>query len=332
MRERLIFCEDCKKDVYYTNVDVVMESRLKGAIYEYAGKKTVCSECGSEVYVSDVEDSNLKSLYDAYRQKNGIIALERILEIPAKYNIGKRPLSLILGWGEMTFSRYCDGDMPTKQYSEVLQRIYDDSDFYLTLLEENKESLTSMTAYKKSKSKTKDLLGRKDLELTKIDDIIDYLLYKCEDITPLALQKSLYYVQGFYYAFMGEFIFSEDCEAWVHGPAYRDIYSRYSSYKFDIIDSKGECDDSVFTISEKTIIDNVIKNLCCYSGKILEKFTHSESPWLNTRGDLPKSATSNRTIQKQLLGDYFLAVKKKYEMLDPSDIEIYGKKMFEKNN
>ena len=45
-----------------------------------------------------------------------------------------------------------------------------------------------------------------------------YLLYKCEDITPLALQKALYYVQGFYYAFEGRFLFDEDCEAWVHGP------------------------------------------------------------------------------------------------------------------
>jgi len=64
--------------------------------------------------------------------------LEKILEIPQKYNIGKRPISLLLGWGEMTFTRYCDGDMPTKQYSDVLQRIYDDPAFYLSLLEENK--------------------------------------------------------------------------------------------------------------------------------------------------------------------------------------------------
>lgn len=78
------------------------------------------------------------------------------------------------------------------------------------------------------------------------------------------------------------------------------------------------------------IIDSVIKNLCCYSGKILEKFTHAELPWLKTRGDLPVLTASDRIIQKELIGDYFVAVKNKYNMLDPSDIEDYAKKMFEK--
>lgn len=59
------------------------------------------------------------------------------------------------------------------------------------------------------------------------------MLYKCEDITPLVLQKALYYDQGFYYAFEGQFIFNEDCEAWVHGPVYRKVYNRYSTYRFD---------------------------------------------------------------------------------------------------
>jgi hypothetical protein len=82
-------------------------------------------------------------LYDVYRQNNGIISLEKILEIPRKYNIGKRPLSLLLGWGEMTFSKYCEGDMPTKQYSNILLKIYDDPAYYKELLEKNKDNLKS---------------------------------------------------------------------------------------------------------------------------------------------------------------------------------------------
>ena len=62
------------------------------------------------------EKNNLKNLYNEFRKQNNIISLEHILEIPKKYNIGKRSLSLLLGWGGQTFIRYCDGDMPTKQY------------------------------------------------------------------------------------------------------------------------------------------------------------------------------------------------------------------------
>lgn len=117
---------------------MTLEATLKDKKYSYIGKKATCVDCGSEIYVAEVNDFNLKSLYDVYRQENNIISLEMILDIPKKYSIGKRPLSLLLGWGESTFSRYCDGDMPTKQYSETLKKIYDEPAYYLDILEKIK--------------------------------------------------------------------------------------------------------------------------------------------------------------------------------------------------
>jgi uncharacterized phage-associated protein len=252
-----------------------------------------------------------------------------ILTIPEKYAIGKRPLSLLLGWGEQTFSRYCDGDMPTKQYSEILQKLYDDPTYYAEILENNKCNLKTIASYEKSKRAVSELLGRTESTKTKIDLAIEYLLSQCEDITPLALQKALYYIQGFYYAFYKTFLFSEECEAWVHGPVYRDIYFRYRDYQFDPIEGNDEFDVTVFSSSEKAILDSVIKNVCCYSGKVLEKFTHSEAPWLATRGELPETVASDRTILKKQIGDYFSAVKEKYNMINPNDIKGYTQTMFE---
>lgn len=332
MSGKMTFCEECRKDVTYSAVIVPMKGTLKGEEYSYSGKKATCVQCGTEVYVAEIEDKNLKMLYDTYRQTNGVVSLERILEIPQNYNIGKRPLSLLLGWGEMTFTRYCEGDMPTKQYSDILQKIYEEPAFYLMLLEENKKNLKSQTAYEKSKHATIELLGARKTVTTKVDVIIDYLLFQCEDITPLALQKAIYYIQGFYYAFMERFLFLDDCEAWVHGPVYRDIYNRYSGYRFDPIESNAEFDVSVFTDAEKAVIDSVIQNFCCYSGKILEKFTHAETPWLKTRGNLPAHAPSNRTISKETIGEFFTAVKSKYNMLMPNDIENYTIVMFNRSN
>ena len=325
------FCEECREDVAYFVENISTKSTLKGEEYYYTAMKATCAGCGAEVYVAEIEDENLKVLYDAYRQKNSIITLDKILEIPLKYNIGKRPLSLLLGWGEMTFSRYCDGDMPTKQYSDVLKRISEEPDFYHTLLEENKTNLKSQIAYEKSKRTTEELLGMKNHVASKVDEVISYLLFQCEDITPLALQKALYYIQGFQYAFMNDFPFTEDCEAWVHGPVYREIYNRYSGYRFDPIENNINFDISVFNDTEKAVIDSVIQNLCCYSGKILERFTHAEMPWLKTRGNLPADAHSNRIISKDTIGDYFTAVKQKYNMLTPNDIENYAQVMFNRS-
>jgi uncharacterized phage-associated protein len=329
MEKALAYCEECRNDVPYTIKETALTGKIKGTEYHYTGKEAHCTDCGALVYVSEINDHNLKALYDAYRLQNGIVPLEIILAIPEKYDIGKRPLSLLLGWGEQTFSRYCDGDLPTKQYSEILNRIYNDPAYYAKLLESGKGNLKTTAAYEKSKKAIDALLGVPHNDQSKINTAIQYLLYQCEDVTPLALQKALYYIQGFYYAFYKTFLFSESCEAWVHGPVYHDIYVRYRDYRYDSITQNSDFDESALTTSEKAVFDSVINNLCCYSGKILERFTHNETPWLSARGDLPISAPSERTISQESIGEYFTSVKAKYNMVKPNDIRAYAQDMFQ---
>lgn len=329
MSERKAFCEECRNDMTFTVINKKMDGTIKGETYTYLGKVAYCIDCNSEIYVEEINDYNLKALYDKYREKQGIIPLNVILKISEKYAIGKRPLSLLLGWGEQTFSRYCDGDVPTKQYSEILQKIYDEPKYYEQILEENKKNLKTEASYKKSKKAVDALLGSEKHESAKIDLAIEYLLNQCEDITPLALQKALYYIQGFYYAFYKTFLFPEECQAWVHGPVYRDIYFRYRDYKFDPIDCNDEIDDTILSSSEKAIFESVAKNICCYSGKVLEKFTHSEAPWLSARGELLETELSDNVITKEDIGDYFDSVKEKYNMINPNDIKAYTQTMFQ---
>ena len=49
-------------------------------------------------------------------------------------------------------------------------------------------------------------------------------------ITPLKLQKILYYAQGYYLAKENRPLFKEDFEAWAHGPANPGIYDKYKDY------------------------------------------------------------------------------------------------------
>jgi uncharacterized phage-associated protein len=228
----------------------------------------------------------------------------------------------------LTFTRYCDGDIPSKHYADALYRIYGDPKHFLSILE-SKKSILSPSTYRKSKSAVLFLLGVQTEHESKIESIVKYVLSRCGDITNLALQKSLYYIQGFNYAFHNEFVFDDDCEAWVHGPVYREIYHRFSVYGYDAIDEESVYEEYRFSAKEVILIDSVIRYLCCYSGKALEKFTHIETPWTKTRGDLPLNIQSNRIIDKNLIGAYFFDVKTKYNMLTPADIKVYSTDMFE---
>lgn len=330
MEKVIGFCEECRDDVECEVSETQMTAELKGAEYSFCGREAHCLRCGSPVYIHEFNDTNLRALYGVYREKNDIVSMEVIEAIPVRYDIGKRPLSLLLGWGEQTFSRYCDGDMPTKQYSDILRRIHDDPAYYAEQLEAGKNNLKSSAAYEKSKRAVDRLMHISEHKerSSRMDIAIEYLLGRCGDITPLALQKALYYIQGFYYAFNREFLFSEDCEAWVHGPVYCDVYLKYKDYRFNAIETKTNIDDEAPTTLERSVFDSVVNNLCCYSGKILERFTHNESPWLEVRGDLPSNAPSHRVIPKEAIGRYFVAVKEKYQMMKPSDIRAYALDMF----
>ena len=151
MTQKKIFCEECRNDVDYMITEVPMTGTIKKTTYHYTGKEAHCHDCGSLLYVPKINDYNLKALYDVYRTANGIIPLEHIMAIPEKYAIGKRPLSLLLGWGEQTFSRYYDGDIPTKQYSDMLTRLYNDPAYYSEILEAGKDSFKSPASYEKSR-------------------------------------------------------------------------------------------------------------------------------------------------------------------------------------
>lgn len=332
MDNKKIFCDECREYSNYTIKNISVEDTIKGRKYTYEGKRAFCDCCGSEVFVDEVMDFNLKAMYDEYRRKNDIISLEDIKEIPKKYDIGKRPLSLLLGWGEQTFSRYLDGYIPSKEYSDTLKRIYNDPNYYNIILEENKSNLKSNRAYSNSKKAVMSILDPSENNEFKLNEAANFLVNICEDVTPLALQKALYYVQGFHYAFYGHFFFEEDCQAWIHGPVYANIYQKYKDYKYDSIETIEQSYDHLFTSSELAILESVARNICCYSGKVLEKFTHSETPWIIARGDLKDMEPSNKIIDKEDIKNYFMKVKEKHNMIIPADIESYARAMFEKLN
>lgn len=139
---RIVFCPECRRDVEFSVREKNDSTELKGDIFLFSSRNAYCDECGVKIYLPKIEDENLEALYVAYRQKHGIISLEDIRAIPEKYNIGKKPLSLLLGWGEQAFSRYHDGDMPSKQHSEIMKQILADPSFYISLLESGKKLKT----------------------------------------------------------------------------------------------------------------------------------------------------------------------------------------------
>lgn len=158
--------------------------------------------------------------------------------------------------------------------------------------------------------------------MNSIHDVADYIILKVksEDETAslinLKLQKLLYYVQAWSYGINKKPMFEGEFEAWIHGPVNRAIYDRFSPTKYlyseiNIADCKNK--EVKFSDEDTEFIDFILENYLKYSGAELERLSHNEKPWLETRGDLGVNERCDKIIAPELMMDYY---GKKWEKIN----------------
>lgn len=121
---------------------------------------------------------------------------------------------------------------------------------------------------------------------------------------PLKLQKLLYLAQGFSFAFYDKELFKDEIEAWVHGPVIPEVYFKYNGYKYNPINTIYKLPE----FSEETldVLNYVKDNYSKYDSKFLEKLTHNQEPWIESRSGLQLDEKSDKTISKILIANYFI--------------------------
>ena len=322
------YCDYCLKEVNCEYKEQNKIEKIDDIEIEYLEKYYVCSECGNEFY-GDLYDYNITIANEKLREKTGLITIKEIEKILDKYSIGKKPLSLVLGLGEITITRYLDGQNPTKDNSELLKSILNNPLLFEMYLLANKDKITSV-AYKKSMGKTK----QEELSIlnSKLYNISLYILQKEKEVDALSLQKILYFISGFSKVFNEIDIITDDCEAWVHGPVYRDIYEAFSYYGHENInfDELVKTEELSISSEEKKYIDVIIDAFGFYSGAILREITHMTDPWIEARKGLKEDAFSNRIIDKKDIDIYFKKISNEYNITKYSDIKKYSEDMFVK--
>lgn len=102
-------------------------------------------------------------------------------------------------------------------------------------------------------------------------------------ITPLKLQKLMYYAKGQYMSdTAGLSLFSDPMQAWTHGPVVVDLYHELKKYGKNPIDPDEfvaeEFDWDDYRDVENTLMD-VWRKYGPYSAWALRNKTHTESPW-----------------------------------------------------
>ena len=109
----------------------------------------------------------------------------------------------------------------------------------------------------------------------------------------------------------------------------------FSNFRYDPIDDprfellKGKSTD--LDDKEREVIDLVVNTFGLYGGKILEGITHLENPWNDAREGYSENEPSQEEISKQAIKDYFIDVRKKYDLNTEAGIMSYIHNMLAQN-
>lgn len=133
--------------------------------------------------------------------------------------------------------------------------------------------------------------------------LANIILSNCRYVSNKKLQKLSYYVYAWYLTIFDKEICSMDFEAWEHGPVCRRLYNKYRRYGWnDIPAYRG-----FLLASDEDIcfVKAVLDVYGDYSADDLEKMSHDERPWNETRKGLKYNEPSAAKIKKELIKDYY---------------------------
>lgn len=146
---------------------------------------------------------------------------------------------------------------------------------------------------------------------TRAEEVASHLIYmaeadeESERLSPMRLQKLLYYTQGWGIACLERPIFREKIKAWTYGPVVPQIFHQFKAHGKNGIPPEAVEVPRTMEPSELTLIQSVWATYRAYSAVSLSEMTHNEDPWKEARGSLPLEASCENEIDLDSLYRYF---------------------------
>jgi len=322
----LRYCAFCDKKVEVTPIEKEMYVNIDKMDVVYKGKELRCPYCGELVYDNEISDANIAAANAVYRSMSNIISVDEINEILERYDIGKKPLALLLGWGETTLLRYFDGFTPKRDYSDCLKELLNPYKM-LQVLNANGAVLSAI-ARRKTMDKVNAFINEKGND-DKAFGVANFFLANIdveneETITHMKLQKLLYYVQAWSLALLHRAMFADRIEAWAHGPVVPKVYQTFKVFGREPIAAIGQWNGSSFSEEEKNVLRIVKKLYGNFDAPVLRKFTHNEAPWIKARHGLPDGENSNKEISNNDMQAFYCDKGKTYEEIKEYVLQMHA--------
>lgn len=204
------------------------QSIIKGEVVDYHEIYFLCTQSideENEFVSAEVMDVNLLEARDAYRRMKSLLTSDEIIGIRKSYGFTQNEFSNLLGWGEVTVTRYESKTIQDQTYDRVMKYTMENPLFALECLEENQDkfsesryisirgSINEKIAEVGSFYFTKQQIfsqyimfnepneynGYKTLDLDKLANVMGYYAQYVNDLSKVKLMKLLWYTDVLFY-------------------------------------------------------------------------------------------------------------------------------------
>ena len=315
-----IRCFECGQKDLFELKEIEREYEGDGYHFTMMVKVPFCKKCGAYIHDGEIEDEIIEAANAKIRESRDILQRQDILEIVSKYDVSQKFLSRMLGWGEITLTRYINNNFtPNKANSDklksisdpyVLKRILDEQ------VEESEGEILNEVAFVRLRDSVNAQIDRVKEQEGKIFQVVNWFLSQstCENrITHLALQKMLYFSQAWNSVFNNELLFEEDCEAWAHGAVYRNVYDKFKKFKYNplpYLEVNVELSRNEIEVLE--FVRDYYFDV--YTPKTLELICHLETPYKVARKNHGELDRSGDVIDKDIIKKYYVKIANEYNI------------------
>ncbi len=193
-------CTCCMEEHEVKTVLVREHTTFKNIEVSYDATYFYC-DVAEEFYADEQQmKENDVQLKDAYRKAEGLLTSSQIIEIRTKYGISQRDLSILLGWGGKTITRYEGHQVQDKAHDTILKKINSDSEWFISLLNDSKDNLTVGLYQRYLEAATNLFENNKDSYLRKAIEA-SYAKFHENELfhgnTPLSLDKAVDVIRYF---------------------------------------------------------------------------------------------------------------------------------------
>ena len=249
-------------------------------------------------------NENLRVIRNAYRKKMNLLTDNEIKKIREMYNLNQRNFSLLLGFGEVTITRYESKSIQEKAHDTIIRNALDPKWFYDCAIK-NKDlylKYNSVDSYNNlleiiNNKINQDLIlsGNIEYDEESFLGVVNYLVLNIKRLTKTILAKLLWYVDflsykeynqsitglkyihNYYGAYPVGFTDKLSNEKILIRDAYCDIND---SYVYIIESCKS---DKVFDNEQILVMNKVIEKFKDYNTKDIVEYMHKEVAYTDTK-------------------------------------------------